>query len=32
MSLLPLLAKRIEVDLVQVGSVDLKLGLNKEIK
>ena len=30
MSLLPLLAKRIEVDLVQVGSVDLKLGLNKD--
>ena len=30
MSLLPLLARRIEVDLVQVGSVDLKLGVNKD--
>ena len=30
MSLLPLLAKRIEVDLVQVDSIDLKLGLNKD--
>ena len=30
MSLLPLLAKKIEIDLVQVGSIDLKLGLNKD--
>lgn len=30
MSLLPLLARRIEVDLVQVGNVDLKLGVNKD--
>jgi len=30
MSLIPLLAKKIEVDLVQVESVDLKLGVNKD--
>ncbi len=30
MSLLPLLAKKIEVDLVQVKSIDLKLGVNKD--
>ena len=30
MSLIPLLAKKIEIDLVQVESVDLKLGLNKD--
>lgn len=30
MSLLPLLAKKIEVDLVQVENVDLKLGINKD--
>lgn len=30
MSLLPLLAKKIEVDLVQVESIDLKLGVNKD--
>ena len=30
MSLIPLLAKRIEVDLVQVENVDLKLGVNKD--
>ena len=30
MSLLPLLAKKIEVDLVQVRSIDLKLGVNKD--
>ena len=30
MSLLPLLAKRIEIDIVQLGNVDLKLGVNKD--
>lgn len=30
MSLVPLLAKKIEIDLVQVESVDLKIGLNKD--
>jgi uncharacterized protein involved in outer membrane biogenesis len=30
MSLLPLLAKRIEIDIVQLGSIDLKLGVNKD--
>ena len=30
MSLIPLLAKRIEIDLVQVENVDLKLGVNKD--
>lgn len=30
MSLIPLLAKKIEIDLVQVESVDLKLGVNKD--
>ena len=30
MSLIPLLAKKIEIDLVQIESVDLKLGLNKD--
>ncbi len=30
MSLIPLLAKKIEIDLVQVESVDLKLGLNND--
>ena len=30
MSLLPLLAKKIELDLVQVESIDLNLGLNKD--
>ena len=30
MSLIPLLAKRIEVDLVKLGSVDVKLGVNKD--
>ena len=30
MSLLPLLAKKIEVDLVQVENIDLKLGINKD--
>ena len=29
MSLLPLLAKKIEIDLVQVDNIDLKLGINK---
>ena len=30
MSLLPLLAKKIEIDLVQVDNIDLKLGVNKD--
>lgn len=30
MSLIPLLAKRIEVDLVKLGKVDISLGLNKD--
>ncbi len=30
MSLIPLLAKKIEVDLVQVDSIDIKLGINKD--
>jgi uncharacterized protein involved in outer membrane biogenesis len=30
MSLIPLLAKRIEIDLIQLGEVDIKLGVNKD--